>query len=352
MSAREIPPSAAVNRSAEADAERTSTAATPRVSIIVPLHRMTPTARRCIDDVLAIPGDRHELIVVSDRPLDGLPARVTELTTGAVRDTSPAEKRDAAMAHVRGDICAFLDDDAYPGPEWLDRAIARFDRDAGIAAVGGPGTTPPGSGFRERLGGAFYESWLGSGGLRNRFVAVGDSRDTDDWPAYNLFVRTDVLRSIGGWASKFYGGEDTKLCLTLIETGHRIVYDPEVVVYHLRRPMFRAHMRQLANVGRHRGWFVHAFPRTSARAIYFAPSLALLGAPPLVAWAFLGPRKRRRQALVAAASIWTAISMSGVQEGFDAKVAAALPLGLAAGHGAYGAGFLRGFLLTDDIDEM
>ena len=51
-----------------------------------------------------------------------------------------------------------------------------------------------------------------------------------DWPAYNFFVRTEALRAVGGWASNYYGGEDTKLCLALHEAGYGIRYDPDVVV--------------------------------------------------------------------------------------------------------------------------
>ena len=171
------------------------------MSIIVPLHRPTPAFRRCIDVLLALPGDRHEILVVSDEPAEGLPDAVRNIVTGSPTDTSPAEKRDAALAEVSGEICAFIDDDAYPAGDWVDKALARFE-DPGVDAVGGPGITPPGSPLRERAGGAFYESRFGSGSLRHRFVAEGPVRDTDDWPAYNFFVRTGALREVGGWASK------------------------------------------------------------------------------------------------------------------------------------------------------
>jgi GT2 family glycosyltransferase len=315
------------------------------VSVIVPLHRYTPHAERCLEAVLAIPGGRHELIVVSDQPIEGLPEQARVFVTGSPVDTSPAEKRDFAFEHVRGRICAFLDDDAYPAPDWIDRALERFE-DPEIMAVGGPGITPPGSDLMERLGGAFYESAFGSGGLRHRFVPTGEMRDTDDWPAYNFFARTDSLRAIGGWASKFYGGEDTKVCLDLVKGGHRIVYDPQVIVHHFRRPMFRSHMRQVSNVGRHRGYFVHAFPETSAKPIYFAPSLALLSAPVILVWAFRRPR--RFLALLAGAG---ALSASARADGHDIAVSALFPIGLVAGHAAYGLGFLRG-LVTRDIEAM
>jgi glycosyltransferase involved in cell wall biosynthesis len=318
----------------------------PQVSVIVPLHRLTAAARRCLDEVLALPGDRHELIVVSDRRIEGLPERARLVLTGSETDTSPAEKRDAAMPHVRGEICAFLDDDAYPASDWIDKALARFESDPAAAAVGGPGLTPPGSPLAERVGGAFYESRFGSGGLTYRFRPVGGVREVDDFPAYNLFIRTSALRAIGGWASTFYGGEDTKVCLELVRNGHRIVYDPAVLVFHHRRPILRSHMRQVGNVGRMRGYFTRAFPETSMRPLYFAPSAALLAAPLVAAWAL---RKPSRLALVAAGA--GAISLSALRDGKDPAVAALLPIALAAGHGAYGAGFLRG-LLTTEIEGM
>ena len=262
---------------------------TTRVSVIIPLHRYTDVARRCVETAVALGGDVHEVLVVSDREIEGLPDGVRALTTGSDVDTSPAQKRDFALTHARGEICAFIDDDAWPADDWLTRALERFDSDPAIAAIGGPGVTPPDSSFAARAGGAFYETPLGSGSLRNRFIAGGEAVETDDWPAFNFFVRREALSSIGGWASKFYGGEDTKLCLTLVDAGYRIVADPNVVVFHARRPIFGPHMRQVHNVGRHRGWFVRTYPRTSARPVYFAPSLALLAAPAIALWGWRAP---------------------------------------------------------------
>jgi glycosyltransferase involved in cell wall biosynthesis len=321
-----------------------------RVSVIVPLHRFTPAARIALSAVAELRGNRHELLVVSDQPVEGLPAFAIPVVTGSPTDTSPGEKRDIALARARGDICAFLDDDAYPAPDWIDTALARMDADPSIAALGGPGLTPPDSPLLERAGGAFYESTLGSGGLRYRFAPVGGLRDVDDYPAYNFFVRTEVLRAVGGWNSRFYGGEDTKLCLALHEAGHRLVYDPALLVYHHRRPLFAPHMRQVANVGRHRGHFVRAYPRTSARPLYFGPSAALVGGLAALSWAVRDARRRRTAATLAAVGA-AAIVARARCDGVDPAAAALLPLALVAGHGAYAVGFLRG-LATAEIEAM
>jgi glycosyltransferase involved in cell wall biosynthesis len=320
-----------------------------RVSVIVPLHRRGPAFERCLAGIVREAGGQHEILVVSDADPGPLPTGVAALRTDAARDTSPAEKRDVAVGVAQGEVCAFIDDDAYPAAGWIERALARLD-DPAVAGVGGPGLTPPDSGWRERASGAFYESRLGSGSLRFRFLPVGGARDLDDLPAYNLFVRTDALRAIGGWGSRLYGGEDTKVCLALVRAGYRLVYDPAVVVHHHRRPIFGPHLRQVGNVGRHRGYFARTLPETSRRPVYFAPTVATAAAAagilPLVR-----SRRLRRAGAVAVAGAWVGIAADALYEGKGVAVAAVLPAVIAASPGAYGLQFARGFV-TRSIDEM
>jgi GT2 family glycosyltransferase len=310
------------------------------VAVIIALHRLTPEAKQCIDALRELADPRAEIVVVCDRSPSDVPEGVRLLETGSAADTSPAEKRDLALETVTAPICAFIDDDAYPAPDWLQVALSRFAADPGLQALGGPGITPPGSSFRRRLAGAFYESRFGSGGLRHRFVSLRPVRTIEDWPAYNFFVRTQALKAVGGWASSYYGGEDTKVCLALRDAGHPILYDPDVVVFHHRRPVFRPLMRQTGNVGRRRGSFVRLHPRTSRRPIYFAPSVALI-AIPLASIAAWRSGHRRRLACVTALG-WSAVSLTARSDGARLDEALALPAALAAGHGAYGWHFLRG----------
>jgi hypothetical protein len=55
----------------------------------------------------------------------------------------------------------------------------------------------------------------------------------------------------------------------------KIIYDPKVIVYHHRRPLFIPHTRQIANYALHRGYFVKRYPQTSLRLPYFIPTLFL-----------------------------------------------------------------------------
>ena len=196
------------------------------------------------------------------------------ISTGKVR---PAEKRNAGIAAAKGDVVAFIDDDAYPDARWLENAVKYFS-DPAIGGVGGPGVTPPSDSFLARAGGRVYENVLVSGGYRYRYLGGRVRRDVDDYPSCNLLVRADVLRTIHGYRTDFWPGEDTLLCEDIVYgQGKRLVYDPWAIVYHHRRRLFGPHLRQLGRYAFHRGYFVKKSPKTSFKLSYFIPSLFVLG---------------------------------------------------------------------------
>jgi GT2 family glycosyltransferase len=323
-------------------------ASAPEVSVIVPLHRDGPRFRKCLDHCRRMPvAATFEVICVSDHPVSDLPTDVLLLRTGSSGDTSPAVKRDAGERVARARLLAFIDDDAYPRDDWLDVAMRAF-ADPSIAGVGGPGVTPAGSPWRERLGGAVYESLLGAGPLRFRFIPQEPPRDCDDLPAYNLVVRRDAIRAVGGWASTFYGGEDTKLCLALVSSGFRLRYLPDMVVFHHRRPVFGPHLRQVSNVGLHRGFFVKRYPKTSRRVLYLLPIAAVLTVLALAVLALVFARRALLPFWTVAAVGWLTLSATAVR----AVGAAALgfPAILFCHHLWYAVGFVRG-LATRELTK-
>ena len=190
------------------------------------------------------------------------------IATGKVR---PAEKRNFGIKAAKGEIIAFIDDDAYPDAHWLEYAVKYFGEPS-IGAVGGPGVTPPGDKSLAKIGGRVYDNLLVSGNYRYRYKAGGVRMDVEDYPSCNLFVRKDLMEKFGGYRTDFWPGEDTLLCKDILDNWKRIVYDPWVVVYHHRRPIFGAHLRQLGRYGFHRGYFCKRFPSNSLRLSYFVPT--------------------------------------------------------------------------------
>ena len=240
----------------------------PMVSIVIACPGDSWMLRECLAAIAAQTYRNFEVIVLPDGRTVFGQTTTTIIPTGKVR---PAEKRNIGINAAKGDLVAFIDDDAYPDAHWLEYAVKYFG-DESIGAVGGPGVTPPGDGFLARAGGRVYDSLLVSGNYRYRYKAGGVRRDVDDYPSCNLIVRTGILKAIGGYRTDFWPGEDTLLCKDIIDSGKRIVYDPWVVVFHHRRALFGPHLRQLGRYAFHRGYFVKRYPSNSLHLSYFVPS--------------------------------------------------------------------------------
>lgn len=244
----------------------------PKVSIIIPLYVKTLYFYETIEKCLELDYPNFEILIGVDQEMDFLfkDKRIRVLKTDELR-TGPAEKRDIGVERSKGEILAFLDDDSYPEKNWLKKSLEIMEEED-VSCVCGPGVTPPADTLTQQITGAVISSKLGSGPYFYRFTK-GSPRYVDDYPAYNLICKKNELKKVGGWGTKFYGGEDTALCLKLIKAGIKILYHPDIVVYHHRRSFPVGYMRQVGNVGKHRGYFVKKYPQTSMRISYFGPAL-------------------------------------------------------------------------------
>ena len=310
------------------------------VSVIIPVKEVTAYAREAAAEVHArFP--ECEILLVTDHPAAEQLAGTTILASWP--DTAPGRKRDLAASVATGKILAFLDDDAYPGTSWLSSALPHFDSDD-VAAVGGPGVTPPSNDIRQRASGWILASPLGSGGYTYRF-RPGKRRDVDDFPSMNLLVRRADYEAAGGFGSQFWPGEDTELCRKLgAELGKRIVYEPGAVVYHHRRPVFAGHLRQQARYGLHRGHFARRFAGNSRRIAYGIPSLFTVGvvAGPLASMAYR-PLLKLYLGVLGVYATAVALSTAWVwHHDRDVRVAGLAAGGLVATHVTYGLAYLKG----------
>ena len=158
----------------------------PKISIIIAVGVPGKYIYECIEHCRKLDYPDTEIIVLPDEPVDFHDPDIRVIPTGRVR---PAEKRDRGVKEASGEIVAIIDDDAYPEHDWLSNAVKHFD-DPMVAAVGGPGMTPPGDNLRQRISGWIYESVLVSDGYTYRY-RPGRMRDVDDYPTSSLIIRKD-----------------------------------------------------------------------------------------------------------------------------------------------------------------
>lgn len=242
-----------------------------RFTIIIPVKEVNDYVRETVLYIQTIRRTDWEVIILPNRSSEideWFDERIRIIPSGLV---GPGQKRDIGAHFASGDILVFLDDDSYPSPDLLNVA-QRYFVDSEVAALGGPGITPPSDSFWQHVSGAVFLSHF-TGGAPERYVPLGNVREVDDWPSVNLMVRKDAFFAVGGFDSRYWPGEDTKLCLKLKRTGKRILYAPDMIVWHHRRTGLRSHAKQVGAYGLHRGYFARHHPETSLRLKYFMPSL-------------------------------------------------------------------------------
>jgi len=243
--------------------------------VVIDYKKNNPYLIECLDALQKQTYKHFEIILETDHPKK-IKYPHLKIIDYQGKYIPPANKRDHGAEVAKGDIIAFIDDDAYPNPNWLASIVRHFSK-KDIVAVGGPGVTPPGVSWQEEASGWASASPFGSGFYYYRFLA-GAKKYVDDFPSMNLSIRRTDFLSVGGFDSNYWPGEDTKLCLDLVnKTGKRIIYDPKTIVYHHRRLLWRGHLRQNGNFGLHRGFFAKVLPQTSLRPLYMLPSLMDIG---------------------------------------------------------------------------
>lgn len=145
----------------------------------------------------------------------GAPVRVlrNEIAVGASRS------RDIAAAQARGEVLAFLDDDAVPRGDWLT-VIAENMRDGAVAITGR--VLPFDLGLLSRARQARYD-------LRYANLSPGDP--VDFFAGGNSAVKTDDFTGAGGFGSTG-SGSDNALVDKLRERAHEVRFEPSLVIAH------------------------------------------------------------------------------------------------------------------------
>jgi GT2 family glycosyltransferase len=182
------------------------------------------------------PGDETILVVDhNDRLLARAREEFPDVTVLPNRyQVGASGGRNTGGEAAHGEVLVFLDDDAVPEPDWLDRQM-RWYPDPDIVAVGG----------------AAHPAW--EGGVRPSWLpsdfdwVVGcsyDGQPTEPTPvrnvwACNMSVRRAAFVEVGGFRDAIggvrsgvtRGCEETELCIRLGESG-TVFYDPESSVRH------------------------------------------------------------------------------------------------------------------------
>jgi len=245
----------------------------PSVSVVVCTHNGHRTLDECLARLTTLTYPDYEVIVVNDGSSEACAAIAHRhgVTLIETEHCGLGHARNRGIAAARGEIVAFLDDDAYPDSDWLHYVASQL-RGTGHAGVGGPNIPPEDDGFVAECVAA------APGGPIH--VLVSD-REAEHVPGCNMAFRKDVLEEVGGFDDRFeVAGDDVDLCWQLQKAGRTLGFSAGAVVMHRRRDSIRRYLRQQYGYGKaeallERKWPTHYNRAGSSRwsgRIYEAPA--------------------------------------------------------------------------------
>lgn len=217
------------------------------ISVIIPTYNRTDYIGTCLQHVLDQDVAAKEIVVVDASPGDETAEIVTQFPSVTYMRSpygrgTTATSRALGLERITADVVAFLDDDAYPRPDWLSQLLRRY-ADPSVVGVGG--RTVNGQPGEETEGMDQVGKILPDGSLTGYFAAVTDGDvEVDHMLGANMSMRRRVIQELGG-IRDFYPGtclrEESDIALRARAAGHRLLFTPDAVVRHVGGSYAKGH---------------------------------------------------------------------------------------------------------------
>jgi len=208
------------------------------LSILLCTRNREDKLKQALQSILNLeipPAVDYELIVVDNGSTDGtaqLCANLTSQFNGRMRvvyEPKPGlgGARITAASHAAGEIFAFVDDDVVPEKNWLTVIHREFSADPALQGV---------SGRVELLDPRDLPITIRRGTERMQLREVSHTYEL--FVGANMIVRAGLARRVGlfdpdfGAGSPFLSADDTEFLYRCWRHGAKLVYVPDLLVYH------------------------------------------------------------------------------------------------------------------------
>ncbi|MFL2943755.1 MAG: glycosyltransferase [Candidatus Poseidoniales archaeon] len=237
----------------------------PFVSIVIPTTGHVKFIKGLVESLnkLDYPKEKYELILIGDEETELLNDSSKKANDYGIKTVvkyepfAAGKKRNIGVELANGDIIAFTDDDTILREDWLNNAVKHLNDNTNYVGVGGPNFTPrEGLPFAKAVGRIFGSKFLFS---FRYTIGHPKPKEIEHNPTCNYIIKKEVFKTVK-FHNTLWPGEDAEFDIRLIKKGFKILYAPNVVVWHHRRSRPLPFLKQMFNYGKTRAQVTRMHP--------------------------------------------------------------------------------------------
>ena len=262
----------------------------PYVSIVIPTTGNVKFIRGLVESVISLdyPKDKFELILIGDSPTkliekhSSIAKKAGINTIVEYKPVAAGKKRNIGSGIAKGELIAFTDDDTILREDWIRNAIKHLKENENYVGVGGPNFTPKeGLPFAKAVGRIFGSKFLFS---FRYTIGHAKAKEIAHNPTCNYIIKKTIVNEIK-FHETLWPGEDAEFDIRVLNAGYKILYAPNVVVWHHRRSRPTAFLKQMFNYGKTRAQVTKMHPSSfDPRYFVFVFAFLILMSLYYIAW--------------------------------------------------------------------
>ena len=222
----------------------------PFVSIVIPIKNEEKLLAKCLKSLaeLNYPKDRFEVIIADGLSTDSTPKIAESFGAKVVKNEKQtvAPGRNIGFLVSKGELAAFSDADCVMDKQWLENCLKYFEKEE-VAGIGGPNLVPP----DETNFGRAVRFLMSFGSFASGSVQVTDSKQTKEvksLPGSNCIYKREALVKVMPIDETLLTCDDTEMNWQLRNKGYKLLYVPDVMVWHYRRDNPKKFFKQMSHV--------------------------------------------------------------------------------------------------------
>ncbi len=190
---------------------------------------------------------------------------------------NPSAQRNRGIKKANGDIIGFTDDDCSMDANWLNNTIKHFN-DPSVGVVGGPNLTPKDASFLSYSFGVAMSSYFGASSMSSRYEkkCVNGTVTEHNLIFNNMFVKNEIFKKGLFLNETIFPNEENEFLNRVSKNNYKLIYAPEVSVYHPRKNTLKGFAKQIFGYGSGRANQINVQP-DSFKFLYLIPSIFVLG---------------------------------------------------------------------------